>query len=264
MGANSFPIDLVLFGMIAAFLVLRLRSILGRRSGYERPPETRVPKARAEPPRPNGAPTIDGRATPPPPPAFLARDPNPRAAPGYPPMGQPPIGQPPIGQPSTPQAPIARPLPEPSSPAALGLARMRRIAPDFDPARFLAGAEAAFHIIVTAFARGDRAALRPLLGEATWHAFDGAITARTEAEHRQRTEILSVREVAIEAAELAGTEASITLRIVSDQINVTEDKDGHAVTGTDALTEIIDLWTFRRDLAQTADPTWRLVEARAG
>ncbi len=257
MGANSFPIDLVLFGMIAAFLVLRLRSILGRRSGYERPPETRVPKARAELtparpaelPRPNGAPTIDGRATPSQPPAFLARDPNAR---------------PPNALSSAAQPPIARPLPDASSPAGLGLARMRRIAPDFDPARFLAGAEAAFHIIVSAFARGDRAALRPLLGEATWHAFDAAITARTEAEHRQRTEILSVREVAIEAAELAGTEASITLRIVSDQINVTEDKDGHAVTGTDALTEIIDLWTFRRDLAQTADPTWRLVEARAG
>ncbi len=232
MGANSFPIDLVLFGMIAAFLVLRLRSILGRRSGYERPPEARSPNrgpaltpARpAELPRPNGAPTIEGRATPAPP----------------------------------------RPLPEPSSPAALGLARMRRIAPDFDPARFLAGAEAAFQIIVSAFARGDRTALRPLLGEATWHAFDEAITARTEAGHRQRTEILSVREASIEAADLAGSEASITLRIVSDQINVTEDKDGHAMAGTDAVTEIVDLWTFRRDLAQTADPTWRLVEARAG
>ena len=40
MGASGgFPIDLILFGMIAAFLVLRLRSILGKRTGFERPPE---------------------------------------------------------------------------------------------------------------------------------------------------------------------------------------------------------------------------------
>ncbi len=35
MGSGGFPIDLVLFGMIAAFLLLRLRSILGRRDGFE-------------------------------------------------------------------------------------------------------------------------------------------------------------------------------------------------------------------------------------
>lgn len=42
MGATGgFPIDLILFGMIAAFLVLRLRGILGKRQGFERPPEVR-------------------------------------------------------------------------------------------------------------------------------------------------------------------------------------------------------------------------------
>jgi hypothetical protein len=34
---GGFPIDLLLFGMIAAFLVIRLRGILGRKTGYERP-----------------------------------------------------------------------------------------------------------------------------------------------------------------------------------------------------------------------------------
>ena len=44
MGASGgFPLDLVLFGMIAAFLVLRLRSILGRRTGFERPPQANPP-----------------------------------------------------------------------------------------------------------------------------------------------------------------------------------------------------------------------------
>ena len=45
MGASGgFPIDLILFGMIAAFLVLRLKSILGKRTGYERPPQPIQPR----------------------------------------------------------------------------------------------------------------------------------------------------------------------------------------------------------------------------
>src|SRR6266700_5572362 len=56
MGASGgFPIDLILFGMIAAFLVLRLKSILGRRTGYERPPR---------PVQQREAPIVEGRAEP--------------------------------------------------------------------------------------------------------------------------------------------------------------------------------------------------------
>ena len=39
MGGGGFPIDILLFGMVAAFLVLRLRGILGRKTGFERPPQ---------------------------------------------------------------------------------------------------------------------------------------------------------------------------------------------------------------------------------
>ena len=61
MGASGgFPVDLILFGMIAAFLVLRLRSILGRRTGFER--QTR-PIPAAGRPAPAG-PVIEGQAEP--------------------------------------------------------------------------------------------------------------------------------------------------------------------------------------------------------
>jgi predicted lipid-binding transport protein (Tim44 family) len=56
--------------------------------------------------------------------------------------------------------------------------------------------------------------------------------------------------------------ASITMRFVSDQVNVTMGHDGLPVAGADAVTEITDLWTFERDLA-AVDPTWRLVAARS-
>jgi len=225
--SGSFPLDLVLFGMIAAFLVLRLRSILGRRTGFERPPE-RVqvpPNADASRGMAEGR-VIDG-----------------------------------VAEPVAPVAP-ARPLPDPASPPGQALARIQRFDRSFDAVRFLDGGEAAFRIIVTAFAAGDRARLRSLLADDTYLAFDTAIRTRETGGERQHTEIRAIRSATIESADLRGSIADITVRFVSDQVNMTLGREGNAVAGTDAVTEITDLWTFERDLTQ-ADPTWRLVAARS-
>jgi predicted lipid-binding transport protein (Tim44 family) len=221
MGASGFPIDLVLFGMIAAFLVLRLRSILGKRTGFERP----APPVQQAPLRPAG-PVIDAKA-----------------------------------EPVAPAA--AQTAPDAASPTGQALAGMRAIDRTFDPARFLAGADQAFRIVVTAFAAGDRAALRPLLGDETYNAFEQAITAREKAGEKQVSEIKAMQHLTIDAAELKGRIGQVTARIVSDQISYIQDANGRPLTGTDAVTEITDLWTFERDLGQP-DPTWRLLAARSG
>src|SRR6185295_3917846 len=109
---------------------------------------------------------------------------------------------------------------------------------------------------------GDRAALRPLLSEDTFRAFDGAVSAREAAGETQRTEIRAIDHATIDAADLRGTIADITVRFISDQVNITLGRDGNPVAGADAVTEITDLWTFERDLA-ASDPTWRLVAARS-
>ena len=218
MGAGGFPVDLVLFGMIAAFLVLRLRSILGRRQGFERSEAPARPPARA----PEG-PVIEGVAE--------------RPAP-------------------------ARPLPDPASPAGQALARMQRLDRSFSAARFLEGAESAFRMIVGAFAAGQREVLRPLLSPDTFGAFDAAITARESSGETQRTEVRAIQSATIEAADLHGNVADIAVRFVSDQVNLTTGRDGAVLHGTDAVTEIVDLWTFERDLG-APDPTWRLIAARS-
>ena len=117
-------------------------------------------------------------------------------------------------------------------------------------------------MIVAAFAAGDRVVLRSLLSDETYKAFEQAISAREKAGETQVSEIKSMQHLSIDAAELKGRVGAVTVRIVSDQISYTKDKDGRAVTGTDAVTEITDLWTFERDLSQQ-DPTWRLVAARS-
>ena len=219
---GGFPIDLVLFGMVAAFLVLRLRSILGRRTGFERPPQQ--PSQPATGPMPAG-PVIDAKVEP-----------------------VPPASQ--------------RPLPDPASPLGQALGQIHGADRTFDPGRFLDGAEKAFRIIVAAFAAGDRVTLRNLLADDTYAAFEQAIAGREAAGHIQVSEVRGMEQVAIEDAALHGTMASVTVRFVSDQLSLTRDKDGHPVLGAEAVTEITDIWTFERDLADR-DPTWRLAAARS-
>ncbi|MCK8785882.1 Tim44/TimA family putative adaptor protein [Roseomonas sp. NAR14] len=218
-------LDLILFGMIAAFLVLRLRSVLGRRTGFERPPQER-------PPGPGGA---------------------------YDPRGARPVEGLPDDAPPAPAADVSRHrIPDPGSPVGQVLQRIQGVDQGFDPGRFLDGAEGAFRMIVTAFAAGDRATLHMLLSDETCAGFERAIAAREAAGEQQRTELRAVNETAIEAADLRGTIADITVRFVTDQINITTAKDGQVITGSDAVTEIVDIWTFQRDLT-SADPAWKLV-----
>ena len=217
---GGFPIDLILFAMVAGFLVLRLRSVLGRRTGYERPTTPAAPVPRG----------IEGEANDLPPPPAAG---SPRHV-----------------------------VPDARAPAGQALARIRDVDAGFDPQAFLGGAEGAFRMIVDAFARGDRDTLRGLLSEDTYAGFEGAITAREAAQQTQRTEIRAIHELAIESADLRGDSADLTVRIVSDQVNLTSAADGAPVSGADAVTELTDLWTFQRDL-RSADPTWKLVGTRS-
>jgi predicted lipid-binding transport protein (Tim44 family) len=212
---GSFPIDLILFGMVAAFLVLRLRSVLGKRQGFERPPEQQQAA------RPAGPVALEREAARP--------------------------------------TPVSDRLPPA---AAQAVARMRGVDPNFSAENFLGGAEGAFRMIVQGFATGDRATLRMLLSDDVYAGFEGAITQREQARETQRTEIRAVNSVAIESAELRGTVADVTVKFVTDQVNITTAANGDVVAGSDAITELTDLWTFQRDLAQQ-DPAWRLVATRS-
>ncbi len=222
MGAGRLPVELILFGMIALLLVLRLRSILGRRQGFEGVPEL---PARAKPPNGKNGPVIEGRAE------------------------------------RIPTAP-ARAMPDATSETGQVLAAMRGIDKQFAPAAFLSGAESAFRVIVTAFAAGDRAKLKPLLTPDTYTAFEQAITNREALGQTQKTEVRSILEASIEHASLMASLATITVRLVSHQITLTTGADGTIVAGADAVTELADIWTFERDLKQSGT-VWRLAAAHS-
>ena len=225
--SGGFPVDLILFAMIAAFLVLRLRSVLGRRTGFERPPRE------------------DGK--------------------GYDPRSPRPVDN---DQPQLPPATVSTAsqarvsVPDPRSPVGQALMRIRGVDPGFEPNAFLAGAEGAFRMIVDAFARGDRQTLRALLSDDTYAGFEGEITRREGEGETQRSEVRAMQDMAIEAADLRGTVADVTVRFVSDQVNLTTARDGSIAAGAEAVTELTDVWTFQRDL-KNPDPTWRLVATQS-
>jgi predicted lipid-binding transport protein (Tim44 family) len=223
--SGGFPVDLILFAMVAAFLVLRLRSVLGRRTGFERP-------------RQDAAQPFDPKA------ARSAND-----------LPELPAALPQVGG-------TKRSVPDPRGPVGQALMRMRGVDPSFDPNGFLDGAEGAFRMIVDAFARGDRQTLRALLADETYGGFEGAITSREQAGETQRSEVRAMQEMGIDAADLRGTVADVTVRFVSDQINLTTARDGSIAAGAEAVTELTDIWTFQRDL-RSQDPTWRLVATRS-
>jgi predicted lipid-binding transport protein (Tim44 family) len=140
--------------------------------------------------------------------------------------------------------------------------RIRGVDPSFDPNGFLDGAEGAFRMIVDAFAKGDRQTLRMLLSDDTYAGFEGEISRREAAGESQRSEVRAMQDMGIEAADLRGTVADVTVRFVSDQVNLTTGKDGSVVAGAEAVTELADIWTFQRDL-RSQDPSWKLVSTQS-
>jgi predicted lipid-binding transport protein (Tim44 family) len=209
-------LDVILFAMIAGFLVLRLRSVLGRRTGNERRREGFV----RAPARVSDKAGIAGEN----------------------------------GEGGAVVPLTAKPVDS----VARGLDRIRRADPGFDPERFVGGARAAFEIIVGAFAAGDKAALRPLLADEVYQPFAATIAERNAAEERLETRIVRLDNLDITAAELSGHSARITVKFVSEQINVTRASDGSIVDGDpEHPVEKTDYWTFARDTRST-DPNWVL------
>jgi predicted lipid-binding transport protein (Tim44 family) len=144
--------------------------------------------------------------------------------------------------------------------AAAGIRAIVSADPAFDVARFLEGAQAAYRMVLEAFWRGDRDALRDLAGEEVLTSFEQAIDARESAGHKLDNRLVRIDRAVIQDAELSGRAASITVRFDADIAAVTRDSAGELVAGSmsDAV-PANDIWTFRRTIG-SGDPNWLLVE----
>jgi len=232
-----FDIWTIIFLAVAVLIFVKLRTVLGQRTGRERPPYDPYSARDAV----RGA-TNDNVVT----------------LPGR-------------GGDSV-QAPVDAPEPaerwkdiaEAGSAVAAGLDAIANEDKTFDVKHFVTGARAAYEMIVLAYAEGDRRSLKNLLSRDVYEGFEAAIRERENKGETVETRFVAINKSDVTGAELRGRTAQITVRFVSQLISVTRDKSANVIEGNpEKVTDVTDVWTFARDLA-SRDPNWKLVATEAG
>ncbi len=215
--------SIVLLAMIAAFLGMRLYSVLGKRTGHEQEPALPRRDERA------GTPSVrlDDESA----------QPAPRDA----------------------AVDTSGLVYEPAAEA--GLRALLAADRSFDAGRFMEGAEAAYRMILEAYWAGDRDALRDLCDEDSYDAFVAAIDAREGRGERLDNRLVRIDAAKITAVDLHRGEARVTVHYHADISAVTRDAEDRVIAGSmsDAA-QTSDLWTFRRAIG-SGDPNWLLDEA---
>jgi len=219
-------IDIIFFAMIAAFLVLRLRGVLGRRDGHQgkiqnpfknRPSEQQDNNVIAMPDRID--PDADEGAL-----KESALDAG-----------------------------------ESDDPIVQGLMEIQRANPDFDSEDFISGSKIAFELILDAYSSGDAGTLKPLLSAEVFADFSQAIRDREQAGETLEDTLVGIKSADIVEAYLEDRTVNITTKFISEQINATRDENGDVVDGNpNAVIEVTDFWTFARD-AKSRNPNWTLI-----
>jgi predicted lipid-binding transport protein (Tim44 family) len=238
---NLFTLVLLIVAVVVA---LKLRSVLGRRTGDE---EARLERYRAER-RQQGAAPADNVVSMP------RRD----------------------GTPAGPAQEVAeadaeeriKEYPGLDAEVRRGLLDIAKLDPTFDTDSFLRGARQAYEMIVTAFAEGNRKILKDLLNR---DVYDGFVRAMTERENRG--EQVDQSFVGINKADIVESEvnksgiANVTVRFVSQLISATRDKAGAILSGDpQKVKEVTDIWIFSRDISTAkarANPNWRLIATQS-
>jgi predicted lipid-binding transport protein (Tim44 family) len=239
---DSFDITTLIFLGLAVFVIWKLRSVLGQKTGEERPP-------------------FD---------PFSRRDSSVRPGNGGSPDSDNVVRLPGAATPER-AATVAAPAPdrwkgiaEPGTRIANGLDAIARAESNFDAGMFLDGAKGAYEMIVTAFAQGDRPALKNLLSREVYEGFDRAIADREKRGEKVETTFVSIDKAEITGVEVRGTNAQVMVRFLSKLITATRDASGKVVDGSpDAVVDVTDVWTFARQLG-SRDPNWMLVATEAG
>jgi predicted lipid-binding transport protein (Tim44 family) len=235
--------DLIIFAVLALFLGWKLYTVLGRRTGNERSIDPFVTKPGAAPNgnAPSSEPSsrtsrLEGPANEDAPPQRDERQVLPRE-----------------------QRALEAAIAQSPEAARKGLEAIRAADPEFDAVSFLAGSKIAFDMILTAFAAGDAAALKPLLAPEVMQQFGTAISDRLRRKETLKSTLVGIIGLELLDAEMKGPDARVKVKFASQQVNVTQDSEGRIVDGhPNEVATITDIWTFSRPVT-ARDPNWVLV-----
>jgi predicted lipid-binding transport protein (Tim44 family) len=236
--SEAFDIYTLLFLVLAVVIFIRLRNVLGRRTGNERPPYD--PYTRTEAKR------VDD------PVVALPRGRTARAKMSEAPDTSPADIEAKLGRHATMDSPLGK-----------SLTALMRADPGFDPGPFLDGAKSAYEMVVMAFAQGDEEALKQLLGDDVYDGFQRAIHEREERGEKLESNLVGIDKADIIETEIKNRTGYVTVKFVSELVSVTRDADGEVVEGDPKkVREVTDIWTFARDIADK-NPNWKLVATEA-
>lgn len=237
----------ILFLVIAVVIILKLRSVLGRRTGDE---DARVERYKAqERARAAAAAQAQDKVV------TLPRRDRPETA-----------AEAPASSTATAAADAEeriRAFAGENAALADGLLALQRADPSFDPDGFLRGARQAYEMIVTAFAEGNRKVLKTLLSREVFDGFSSAIGDRESRGELIDQSFVGINKADVLEAELKSTQAQVVVKFVSELISATRDRAGAVISGDPKrIKEVIDIWTFARDVS-SRDPNWKLVATQA-
>lgn len=227
--------DLIIYGVVAAGLVLWLRSLLGTRHGEERDRTNPLVRATLEEKENvfGDKQNMSGEAS------------RAKAVEEF--TDNPP-----------PRIHIA------NKTVTDNLVKIAKADKNFDLKFFTQAVQDSYAIVIEAFAEGDKQTLRDMLGEKVYKAFEAAINARDKKGETQFSEIQSISKTELREATLTGKEASIAVYFKADQITYTKDKDGKIISGDEYHTEqMADIWVFTTNI-KSPDPRWLITETRGG
>jgi predicted lipid-binding transport protein (Tim44 family) len=239
-------VSTLLFLVLAVVIFLKLRSVLGRRTGHEQTRFERY-KAQQEASQRNGK--LAGKDKVVTLPRREREEAEPRAA-------------------AEPQARAdveerVKGLAAGNAGIANGLVEIVRADATFEPDSFLKGARAAYEIIVTAFAEGNRKTLKGLLSRDVYDGFAGAIADREGRGEQVDQSFVGIKAADIVEAELKNALAQVTVKFVSELISATRGRGGEVISGdTKRIKEVTDIWTFAREV-DSRDPNWKLISTQA-
>ncbi|MAH84336.1 MAG: hypothetical protein CBB68_08405 [Rhodospirillaceae bacterium TMED8] len=242
--SNGFQfIDIILFAMIAAFLIMRLRNVLGRRDGHEGNYRDSYNGDASEQ---NDASTSDGN---------IDTDID----------GNDNLAQLTDHANDIEAASNSNRITEENDnePKVSGLIDLQNAHPSFNLEEFLAGARVAFEMVLGAYATGDRKVLENLLSSEVFGNFVRAIDERENLGHTLEDTLVGISKSEILDANTDNGRVMVTVKFMSEQINVVRDAEGQIASGNpNEVVDAVDFWTFARDI-QATNPNWTLVATRS-
>ena len=135
--------------------------------------------------------------------------------------------------------------------------------PNFNKERFINSAKKAFEIIVTSFSKGDTETLESLVSKNLNKKFQEIINQRQAEGITAETDLIGFNEAEITSAKISANDiAKITVKFVSEQVNILKNKEDEVIEGDENFIQsITDIWTFERCLTSTS-PNWLLVSTK--